>query len=169
MKGSYKVLSFIIDVSELLFPKIYTVDYIQSLDHSLSSLVLPNWTCNDADYTIFDFSQFSLVETIVIGDNCFASVKTFVIDGLNQLKSLKIGENSFTQEKNDGRDDESKSFRISNCNSLESIEIGQFSFSDFAGSFELKDLPSLQSLVIGTLEQMSCNFCCSCFVIRSRH
>ena len=99
------ILNYIlnIDVSELLFPKVYYFDFIQSIDSSITSIIIPNWTCNDIDYTIFDFSRFSIVESIEIGNDCFESVKTFQIEGLNRLKSLKIGINSFTQEKNDYR------------------------------------------------------------------
>ena len=141
-----------IDVSELLFPKVYYFDFIQSIDSSISSIIIPNWTCNDIDYTIFDFSRFSIVESIEIGNYCFGSVKTFQIDGLSRLKTIKIGKNSFTQKKHDDDgNDESKSFHILNCESLESIQIGEYSFSDFAGDFELKNLPLLQSIQIGTI------------------
>ena len=47
----------------------------------------------NVSYTItesFDFSRFSLVESIEIGDDCFSNVNGFMIDGLNELKSLKI-------------------------------------------------------------------------------
>ena len=156
-----------IDVSELLFPKVYYFDFIQSIDSSITSIIIPNWTCNDIDYTIFDFSRFSLVESIEIGNDCFASVQTFKIDGLNRLKTLKIGYNSFTQEKYGHGNDESKSFHILNCESLESIQIGGCSFSDFAGEFELKNLPQLQSIQIGTIGSYSTNFHNnSSFVIR---
>ena len=150
-----------IDVSELLFPKVYYFDFIQSIDSSITSIIIPNWTCNDIDYTIFDFSRFSIVESIEIGDDCFGSVKTFKIDGLNRLKTIKIGNYSFTQKKNSCGDDESKSFHILNCESLKSILIGRYSFNDFAGDFELKNLPQLQSIQIG-----SYNFYHSSFVIR---
>ena len=53
-----------------------------------------------------------------------------------------------------------------NCESLESIEIGVFSFNDFAGEFELKNLPQLQSIQIGTIGSESSNFYHSSFVIR---
>ena len=82
------------------------------------------------------------------------------------MKTIKIGSNSFTQEKNDGGNDESKSFHILNCESLESIEIGEYSFSDFGGDFELKNLPQLQSIRIGTFGSRSDNFWHSSFVIR---
>ena len=151
----------LIDVSELLFPKAYYFDFIQSIDSSIAFIILPNWTCNDLHYTIFDFSRFTLIESLEIGDDCFGSVKTFKIDGLNRLKTIKIGNNSFTQKKNWYGNDASKSFHILNCESLKSIQIGKYSFSDFGGEFELKNLPQLQSIQIG-----SRNFDNSSFVIR---
>ena len=76
-------------------------------------------------------------------------MQTFRIDGLNLLKTIKIGNNSFTQNKNKGgRTVASKSFHILNCQSLESIQIGEYSFSDFGGEFELDNLPQLQSIQI---------------------
>ena len=142
----------------------------------ITSIVLPDWTCNDADYTIFDFSRFTRVKAIKIGDDCFGSVQSFKIDGLNRLKTIKIGMNSFTQVKkiqwdNDWEEahkgiNKSKSFHILNCGSLESIHIGEYSFSDFGGDFELKNLPQLQSIQIGSIGNESWNFFCSSFVIR---
>ena len=151
-----------LDVSELLFPKVYYYDFIQSLDSTITSIVIPNWTCNDIDYTIFDFSRFTEIESIEIGDDCFGSVQTFQIDGLNRLKIIKIGNNSFTHVKgsdwdnnnnnvNSRANDKSKSFHILNCESLKSIQIGEYSFSDFGGEFELKNLPQLQSIHIGAI------------------
>ena len=93
-------------------------------------------------------------------------MKTFQIDGLNQLHTLKIGQNSFTQKKNSYGNEQSKSFHILNCESLESIQIGERSFSDFGGEFELKNLPQLQSIQIGTIGSWSGNFYSSSFVIR---
>ena len=88
-------------------------------------------------------------------------MQTFKIDGLNRLKTIKIGKNSFTKQKNSNGNDKSKSFHILNCESLEFIRIGQYSFSDFGGDFELKNLPQLQSIQIG-----SHDFWCSSFEIR---
>ena len=141
------------------------------MNSSITSIVLPDWTCNDVDYTIFAFSRFTEIESIEIGDDCFGLVQTFKIDGLNRLKSLKIGKNSFTALKESNWTYEqginkSKSFHILNCISLKSIEIGQYSFSDFAGDFELKNLPQIQSIQIGIIGSYSSNFFQSSFVIR---
>ena len=125
----------------------------------------------------WDVSWLLNLESIEIGDDCFESVKTFKIDGLNRLKTIKIGMNSFTQVKDaDWNDDwryawnrannPSKSFHLLNCESLESIQIGEYSFNDYAGEFELKNLPQLQSIQIGTIGSHSFNFHYSSFVIR---
>ena len=104
-------------------------------------------------------------------------MNTFRIDGLNKLNSLKIGINSFTKNKNNLYDqsyDISKSFHILNCNELISIDIGENSFSDFGGEFELKNLPKLQYINIGSIGDydyydyydFSSNFVSSSFIIR---
>ena len=136
---------------------------------SSTDISLNDWTCNEVDYTEFDLSRFSLLESLVIGDNCFSGVNTFRLDGMSPLQTLKIGKKSFTVQKSCSwsitygdedaqRGDESKSFHILNCESLESIEIGQYSFSDYKGEFEIANLPSLQSISIGTTTSSSYNF-----------
>ena len=114
----------------------------------------------------WDVSWFYNLEIIEIGHKCFESVKTLKIDGLNQLKTLKIGKNSFSKEQSWYMKDESKSFHILNCESLKIIAIGKKSFVDFSGQFELKNLPLLQILKIGSIGSESGNFYYSSFVIR---
>ena len=100
-----------------------------------------------SDHCILRYWDVSLLynlESIEIGNDCFISVKTFKIDGLNRLKTIKIGKRSFTNKMNSLGWDESKSFHILNCESLESIVVDQFGFSDFAGDFEISNLPKLQ-------------------------
>ena len=130
----------------------------------VTDLTISSNCCNDLN--ALDLNRFKWLRSIEIGNDCFGSVQTFKIDGLNRLKTIKIGYNSFTQKKNGRGNDKSKSFHILNCESLESIQIGEWSFSDFAGEFELKNLPKLQSIQIGTIESWSCNFYYSSFVIR---
>ena len=151
----------------MLYPKTHNLSSILSIDTSITSLNIPDWTYTDIQDSILEFSQFTNVESIEIGNNCFGSVQSFRIEGLNRLKSIKIGNNSFTQKKNEGgRTDIIKSFHILNCESLESIQIGEYSFRDFGGDFELKNLPQLQSIQIGTVGSKSDNFYYSSFVIR---
>ena len=186
----------ILDVNEILSRYIpsesnLTIDQFESLDSNITSLILPNWSCNDVNYTIFDISRFTLLESLEIGNDSFGSIETFLINNLSKLRSLKIGSNSFTQVNNlkissnlfsevkytEWDNDktlmssiisiyQSQSFHILNCESLESIEIGVNSFSDFGGEFELSNLKSLKSIKIGSLENESYNFIWSSFIIR---
>ena len=130
----------------------------------VTDLTISSNCCNDLN--ALNLNRFEWLQSIEIGDECFGSVQTFKIEGLNRLKTIKIGYNSFTQKKNGRGQDKSKSFHILNCESLESIQIGEYSFSDFGGEFELKNLPQLQSIQIGTIGSWSGNFRSSSFVIR---
>ena len=143
-----------------------TNNNMKSIDNSTTSIIVRNGSNNDINYKVFDYSELNHIESIEIGNDCFGSVETFKIDRFNGLKRIKIGYNSFTLTKNDFGHDKSKSFHILNCESLESIEIGEYSFSDFGGEFELKNLPQLQSIQIGTIGNDSYNFFFSSFVIR---
>ena len=147
----------------------YHIDYIQSIESSITSVALPDWICNDTNCTYIDFSHFGCLESLSIGNDSFSFVNTLKIDGLNRLKTIRIGMNSFTQVKGGPWScipNKRKSFHILNCESLESIKIGEFSFYDFAGVLELKNLPQLQSIQIGTIGSDSGNFKNSSFVIR---
>ena len=122
---------------------------IESIDSNVTSIHLPDQTCNNSEYTTFDFSRFTLLEELIIGNDCFMNVNLFKIDGLNHLKSIKIGKNSFTRDKSGwGNNDPCLSFSILNCAELNSIEIGRCSFSDYGGGFELKNLPKLSIIKI---------------------
>ena len=89
----------------------------------------------------------------MIGDDCFGSARVFELDGLNALESVTIGTWSLTYARTDDdygtKSDRSDGCcRIGNCPKLRSIRLGYRSFSDYH-SFELCNLPSLQSLEIG--------------------
>ena len=151
----------------------------QLIDHSVTSIVISNALYGNLFISTFSLNQYTHLESVTIGNDCFESVKTFQIDGLNRLKTIIIGSRSFTQVKqewfyryynheewNSMLNIPSKSFHILNCESLESIQIDEYSFSDFGGIFELKNLPQLQTIQIGTFGKDSYNFCYSSFVIR---
>ena len=145
----------ILDVNESLFAN-YGIDYIESLDSNITSLILPNWSCNDVNYTIFDISRFTLLESLEIGDDSFGSIETFLINDLPKLRSLKIGSYSFTK------------YRLMDWNNdvNKVIELAKNEFLDFGGGFELSNLKSLKSIKIGTSDTTSVNFLWSSFIIR---
>ena len=171
-----------IDVNESLSRLIsIPLNDLNGLDSSLSNLKIPNGSFNNEMSMIgLNLNRFLNLESIEIGNDCFGSVQTFKIEGLNRLKTLKIGINSFTQVKSIGfvKDllgsiskcrNESKSFHILNCESLKVIEIGQYSFADFGGEFELRNLDNLESIKIERIGYVSMNFFWSSFIIRGKN
>mgnify|MGYP002559494113 CR=1 FL=1 len=88
----------------------------------------------------FDIDCLKGVERLEIGKHCHKKVTQFVLDGLNELKSIIIGIDSFSYDNRKG----SKCV-IMNCNQLNEINIGAKSFHCYE-SLKLKNLPSLISI-----------------------
>ena len=123
---------------------------MSDINPNTTFISIPNGSCNIMEYTTFDTSQFLLLEELNIGNNCFSNVDKFVINGLNHLKSLIIGINSFTAKKSGWEKDKySQTFSVLNCIELKSIEIGSNCFSDYGILFELDNLPKLSTINIG--------------------
>ena len=115
-----------------------------TIDNHTETVTIGDGLFNNREPFIPSFYMQSL-KRIVIGDECFGKVRVFELNGLDELESVVVGQDSFRisdKERNDG------SYRIVNCPKLKSIQIGYRSFSDYH-SFELNNLPSLQSIDIG--------------------
>ena len=118
---------------------------LSKLTNSSNTMIIPNGYFNGNSIATFNISNIGVLKSIVIGDNCFGKVRVFELDELSELESVVIGENGFwisSSERSDG------DYRIVNCPKLKSIEIGYDSFYDYH-SFEMNNLPSLQSIVLG--------------------
>ena len=102
---------------------------------------------NNDDIDKLDFSalSFTNLKSITIGQGCLKDVREFVIDGLESLESVKIGDECFYIDNNE-RDD--GLCRIMNCPNLRQLEIGDWSFHDYK-SFELSNVNSIQSIKFG--------------------
>ena len=82
---------------------------------------------------------------LVVGRDCFAQTRIFLLDGLSQLERVEVGERSFSSgltERTDGI------CRIIKCPHLKSVLFKDSSFADYS-IFDLESLPSLQSLHLG--------------------
>ena len=55
----------------------------------VSNLTISLNCCNDLN--VLDLNRFEWLRSIEVGNDCFESVQTFKIDGLNRLKTIKIG------------------------------------------------------------------------------
>ena len=119
-------------------------DLLKLMENS-NTIIVPNGYFNDDSITSFNITNNRRLKRIEIGENCYGKVRVLDLNGLSELESVVIGQDSFRisdDERNDG------DYRIVNCPKLKSIQIGYESFNDYH-SFELNNLPSLQFIVIG--------------------
>ena len=143
---------------------------LKEMNMNVTNLIISSNSCNELKS--LNLNEYRYLKSIEIGNDCFSNVNMFKIDGLKSLKSLKIGSDSFTHLKSgdkwdyDKANNPNRSFSILNCIELKSIEIGRYSFSDYAGGFELKNLPKLSTIKIGEIGSWSANFYYSSFVIK---
>ena len=82
---------------------------------------------------------------IEIGNVCFKQACTFIVDGLENLESMKIGEKCF---RNDYDERNVGVCQITNCPNLRQLDIGWMSFEYFK-SFKLSNVNSLQNVKFG--------------------
>ena len=115
----------------------------------IESLIIGDDFNPDISSLILNNSLISLKQ-IEIGNDCFKKVTRFVIDGLNELKSMTIGYMSYSL---DFKNWIGSKCLIMNCDQLSEIHIGYRSFYSYE-SFELKNLPSLISIQLDR-----CAFC----------
>ena len=130
--------------------------------YDITNLKIKKETLCSIHFTEFSVSRFKFIQELIIGDNCCSYVAKFDVSHLMFLTTVKIGENSFTQQKYGHDNKSSKSFTINSCARLKYISIGRYSFSDFGGSFTITDCPSLTTLIIGDASSVSyCFYGCS--------
>ena len=123
-----------------------------SIDSYVVTLMITNGFSSANSSLILNYSLISLKQ-IEIGNDCFKKVSQFVIDGLSELESVKIGWSSFYLDKSLRRDSKCV---IMNCDRLKEIHVGGFSFC-YCESFELKNLPSLISIQLDESSFYQCN------------
>ena len=103
---------------------------------------------NAHDLNVFDANSLKGIERLEIEGDCFIKVNRFEIDGLNELKSVMIGRESFDRNKENRK---GSKCLIMNCDQLSEIHIGDWSFRWYE-SFELKNLSFLISIQLDNYE-----------------
>ena len=129
-----------------------------SLPPNVAQIVIPTDSCNEPDFTKVDFSRFSNLVSVKIGDNCFENAESVIFSNMNALQAINVGKNGFTKHKN-GYDElvNNKELVIRDCRNLENITVDRYSFSDY-NAFSAENLPSLKMLSFGQQKEDSFNF-----------
>ena len=127
-----------------------TVSQWNSIPTSINRIIISSNSLNVNSFTTMDFSDYSSLKMIEIGDECGMYVTRVEITGLNSLKSVRIGENSFTTYKGSypWEGDESGIFQLKNCPKVKSLQIGLFSFSSYKQCL-IANVGALESIEMG--------------------
>ena len=136
-----------------------------SLDSTVIQIIVDN-AVGVPDFSVLDLTRFSKLESLVIGDNCFSYVTEVKMVGLDELKSVEIGMNSFTQHKNDYGNDSNRHFYLKNSPKLKSLKMGLFSFSDYTVC-EIENVDALEAIEMGELNEESYNFAYASLELKS--
>ena len=68
-----------------------------SLSTAITDLIVNDYCCNDRELINVDLSAYKRLKRIEIGTHCFIFVKELIVDGLKELESVVIGDNSFSK------------------------------------------------------------------------
>ena len=129
-------------------------------------VIVDNNACNEKCFTALVVSFFSNLKVFEVGDYSFSFVEEVKLIGLSQLERVVIGKNSFTKKKNSSGNDPNRHFYLKNCERLRELKIGCYSFSDYSVC-EIENVPSLEVIEMGELNEESNNFCCASLELKS--
>ena len=114
----------------------------------------------------FEVAGVPSLETIRVGDECFANVNEVDLEGLSGLKRMVVGMNSFTLKKNGYGNDPTRGFSLRNCTALTTLEVGRFSFSDYS-TYVIEGVNALEAIELGDLNEKSYNFYAASLELKS--
>ena len=130
---------------------------LNALNTTVEDIIVDSNACNDESFTALCLTRFVDLRVFAVGNECFENVDEVKLIGLNQLERVVIGKNSFTKHKDWYGNDPNRHFYLKNCERLRELKMGCYSFSDYTGC-EIENVPSLEVIEMGILNQQSFNF-----------
>ena len=140
----------------------------QLLHSHIEELIVENNSCNGREWRVLNFSFMSNLRLLQVGDGCFKFVKEVKLAGLNQLERVVIGWNCFTKEKSNlpCQVKLNSHFCLMDCERLRELKIGCYSFNNCAVC-EIENVPSLEVIEMGDLNEKSYCFCYASLELKS--
>ncbi len=128
------------------------------MNPNVEVMIVDNNACNEKCFTTLALSLFSNLKVFEVGDYSFSFVEEVKLIGLSHLEKVLIGDNSFTKKKKKGTgNDPNHHFYLKNCERLKKLKMGRYSFNDYSVC-EIENLPSLEVIEMGELNEWSHNF-----------
>ena len=133
---------------------IHSVDEMMRMDRSVEELIVDCNSCNDDRFTMLDLFSFVNLKLLEVGDFSFACVNEVKLIGLKMLERVLIGKHCFIKSYHT---DPNRHFYLKDCERVKELKIGCWSFMDFTVC-EIANVPSLEVIEMGELNEVSCNF-----------
>ena len=137
----------------------------QCVHFFVEELVVEDKSCNGKERKTLDFSLFPSIRVVRVGNECFKYVDVVKMVGLKKLERVVIGSLSFRREMGY---DSKHAFTLKDCENLKELKIGAFSFTDYSVC-EIENVPSLEVIEMGDLEEWSVDFCYASLKLNSGH
>ena len=130
---------------------VHSIVELYGLETTIKTIVVDNNSCNDEDFTQLDLSPFVNLVHFEVGSFSFADVDYVIIDGMQFLESIIIGEKSFVDYHNvSSSGDTDKSLSIQDCPMLKVLKVQNCSFK-FYKVLSLKNLSAFETLDMGSI------------------
>ena len=121
----------------------------RKLNIDATEIVLGEKACDCHRDMVLDFSKFSKLKRLKIGNNNLQNAKDVQLVGLKELESVEIGNDSFGSGNG--------AFQLKECPKLKELVIGDESFVCYSG-IEIENVDALEVIRFGELNSQSYNF-----------
>ena len=128
------------------------MDELNALNSTVEMIIVDNNACNDESFTVLNLTRFVNMKVLEVGNYSFRYVKEVHLIGLPLLERVVIGNGDFL-----GPNDLTGHFHVKNCERLRVLKIGRISFMGYS-SIEIEDMPSLEVIEMGELNEVSGSF-----------
>ena len=139
------------------------MDELMGMNRNVEMLIVDSNTGNDKSLTVLDLSSFTNLRVYEVDDYSFSYVNEVKLIGLNRLETVVIGKHCF---RGNYTDMGGNHFYLKNCERLRELKIGRYSFSDYSVC-EIENVPSLEVIEMGDLNESSDNFSYASLVLKS--
>ena len=139
---------------------------LTNLNAGVTHLTIGSNCMNENSTVLLHLTRFAQLKELVVGDSSCVNVDQLNLIGLSKLRSVVIGENSFTAHPNSFGNNPNRFFFLRGCASLKELRIGRYSFSDYA-TFEIESNDALEVIAIGDVNEASYNMYFSSLILRS--
>ena len=123
----------------------------------LEVLIVSDGCCNGNEWKAFDVSLLPCLRDLLVGNHCFRCVKEVRMVGMSALEKVVIGDVCFTSQEDWEVIRAENCFLVKDCARLRELKIGSNSFNDYSVC-EIQDLPSLEVIEVGDLNEEAYNF-----------